>query len=131
MKQFDLLRVGRVLDRIFLGVVASGVVMMMIWLGFVAHRVAFEPFPTFGGDAQIDQVARWMFLGFVCFWGAWAISFGRRAIRLGWPRPFASVFLSLLPAMLVVPTWYVSLPMLNALLDFSPKIITPVYVQRQ
>jgi len=131
MKGFDLLQVGRILDRIFLGVVVSGIAMTMIWLGFVAYHGDFQPFPTFGADAQINQITGWFLVGFGCFWLIWAISFGRRAIRFDWPNPAFAYLLSLAAVLVGSLAWYVSIPMLNALLDFSPKIVTPVYVQRK
>jgi hypothetical protein len=130
MRPFELMRVSYILDRVFVGVVASGIGMTMIWLMFAVSHANVVPFPTFGADDRIDEIWQRLILCFLVFWVIWAISYGRRAVRLDWPNPTPGIFLSLLAVLVGAAAWYPAIPMLNALLDFSPKVVTPVYIRR-
>ncbi len=125
-------RVGRVVDLLFLGTVVSGFVTMLIAMAVGVYHHDSYPFATFGGDARLAQINHRMLLAVGCLWLAWAISFGRRAMRRQDSfNPTPGFVLGLAVAFVGASGWYVSIPTLNALLDFGPKVVTPVHVQRK
>ena len=130
MKGLGLVRVSRILDRAFLIAVLSGFGMLMIALVFYAYYNDYDPFPTFGGDARLDHISHWILLAVGGLGLAWAISFGRRYMRRpDLPNPIPGFALGLAGVFVAACGWDLAIPTLNAVLDFGPKVVTPVHVQ--
>jgi hypothetical protein len=131
-------RSERILDGIFAALVAAGLVLAAVWAVFAMARGSFQPFPAFTVVDEPFEVVhdpfaplyrREVFV-FALLWLVWAVSIWRRWLR--WRRD--DVLLPYLGSLLAVGMglggWALGAPVLNALLDFSPVVATPIHVER-
>jgi len=122
-------RSERILDGVFAGAVASGIVLAMVWAGFGFAHATRDPFPTFAPEYPFKPIYWRISLAFVALWAVWAVSIWKRWLR--WRRN--DVLLPYLGSVLAVAMglggWALGVPMLNALLDFSPTVATPIIVK--
>lgn len=131
-------RSERILDGIFVALVAAGLVLAAVWAVFAVARGSFHPFPAFvleeGPLAVVHDpfapLYRRVFYVFALLWLVWAVSIWRRWLR--WRRN--DVVLPYLGSLLAVGIgwggWALGAPLLNAVLDFSPVVATPIHVER-
>ena len=124
-------RVGRVVDLLFLGTVVSGFVTMLIAMAVGVYHHDSYPFATFGGDARLAQINHRMLLAVGCLARLGDLVRSPRHAPPGLFYPTPGFVLGLAVAFVGASGWYVSIPTLNALLDFGPKVVTPVHVQRK
>jgi hypothetical protein len=120
-------RIGRVLDWALGSAIGFGVLLSLLRAAAAVYHRALIPFPTFGDD--LGRAQNRVLIGFACLWLAWAISIWVRAVRQRWPGVNLIYLVSLLATFGGYLTFYLGLPALNALADFSTKVVTPIYVQ--
>jgi len=123
-------RSERILDGVFAGAVGAGILLAMVWAGFALARATLDPFPTFASAKYPFKPFYWrIFYAFAALWLAWAVSIWKRWLR--WRRD--DVLLPYLGSVLAIAMglggWALGDSMLNALLDFSPAVATPIYVK--
>jgi hypothetical protein len=131
-------RSERILDGIFAALVTAGLVLAAVWAVFAVARGSFQPFPAFVLVDEPFEVVhdpfaplyRRVFYVFAALWLVWAVSIWRRWVR--WRRN--DVLLPYLGSLLAVGMglggWALGAPVLNALLDSSPVVATPIHVER-
>jgi hypothetical protein len=119
----------RIVDGVCAAAVASGILLAMVWAGFGFAHASLDPLPAFASTEYPFKPFYWrIFYSFAALWLVWIASMWRR-----WPRwrrdglilPYLG---SVLAFGMGLGGWALGAPVINALLDSSPTIATPIIV---